>query len=110
MKKLMTLAIALLTVNAFAGSAQMKFTTGFSGDSEAAVVAAAEAAIPAIQTGDYKPLNRDMRFEGCWPMKERYIKVGSLSVSKIYKFENGTLNPVFLGRLSVTHKRCRDDR
>ena len=110
MKKFIALTVALLTVSAFAGNRQMTFTTGFNAATEAGVVAAVEAALPEIQEGNYKPLRRDMRYSQCWPMRSRDLKVGSLSISKIYKVtENGTLSPVFIGRLSVTHKSCRDN-
>ncbi|MBT3583632.1 MAG: hypothetical protein HN509_01890 [Halobacteriovoraceae bacterium] len=110
MKTLITMLALLVATNVFAGTGTKFFTTKIDGANEAQIVANAEAIIPSLIEGDYKPALREMRWENCWPIKARYIKVQSLTVSKSYKNEAGKLMEVFTGRLRYSHKSCQEDR
>ena len=109
MKTIIALLIALNSFGAFAGT--KFFSKSFKAETEAELVAQVEAAIPSIKDGSDRSVRSDLRFEGCWPINERYIKIQTLSISKYYKpVEDGSLVPYYSGSLSFLHKGCRHER
>lgn len=107
MKTVIALTFLLASFSSFASQyVSESFSKMFYASSEAELVAAVEAAIPAIQNGEDKGLTQSMKFQNCAPIEARYIKVGKLLIKKLYKTENGVLVPSYRGQLIVTHTHC----
>ena len=110
MKKLIAIAALLGTVSAFAGTSTYFGNVSVkSSVSEADLVLKAEALIPGIENFTNREIRRDARMEGCWPLRARDIKMGSMSIKKFYKSNDGvTFAPYWIGSISYTVKSCRD--
>lgn len=106
MKSLLVIAFLTASFSSFgAGYVNKNFYKYFYATTEAELVAQVETAIPGIEAGEDKDLNRSMRFQRC-QMNPRYINVGKLYIKKIYSKEDGVLVSKFKGILTVSNRRC----
>jgi hypothetical protein len=111
MKTFLALTVLLASVSSHAWSLRtQKFSESFVATTEAELIAKVESAIPSIQNANFKWVERDMRQKGCYPLNAKHIEIGSLSISKYYKYEGGAMVPFVRGSLSFTHDNCQVER
>jgi hypothetical protein len=111
MKTFLALTVLLASVSSHAWSLRtQKFSESFVATTEAELIAEVESALPSIQNADYKRVAREMRNKGCYPLNAKHIEIGSLSISKYYKYEGGSLVPYVRGSLYFSHDNCRIER
>ena len=111
MKKIIAVVAILGSFSALAGRTTYNDTLSVkSSVSEADLVLKAEALIPGIINFTNTDIRREARAEGCWPLRARNIKMGSMTVKKFYKSNDGvTLDPYWMGSISYSVRNCRDN-
>jgi hypothetical protein len=106
MKKIIAIVTLMTAVASFAGTSSSMGSLYIKGITEADVVANAEAA--AMDMASQRDVRWRAQSDNCNIRRKGAIKVGNLTLKKVYINNNGIFSPEFRGSLSYTLKFCRD--